>query len=228
MIRTQGLDKKAARQAIKKNLVLVDGQAAYKISQNVDSRVQKITYEGRQINFSPHRYYMLNKPVQTICANKDDKYPTVFDLLGDIDQKDLYSVGRLDFWTSGLLLITDNGRLGRRMLNPQSHVDKLYQVTTKEALDLSDVAAFKAGLTIDGHVKLKEAFLDLKSGHEALVQVSEGKNRQVRKMFLSRGKLVLKLRRVKFGPLDLDENLGAGDFRELTQEEIVSLIPYFD
>ncbi|WEV44974.1 pseudouridine synthase [Streptococcaceae bacterium ESL0687] len=228
LIKTQEINKKEARQAIKKGLVLIDGHTAYKISQNVDSRVQEVTYNGCLIDFWPHSYYMLNKPVQTVCANKDDKHPTVFDLLGDTSQKDLYSVGRLDFWTTGLLLLTDNGPLGRRMLNPENHVDKIYQVKTKEALSPDDVIAFKEGVTIDGDVRLKEAYLDLKSTHEAQVQISEGKNRQVRKMFLARGKLVLELKRIKFGPLNLDPDLAVGYFRELTEEEIRRLIPYFD
>ncbi|OFI47900.1 hypothetical protein BG262_07875 [Floricoccus penangensis] len=222
------LNKKETKKAIKEGLVTVDGKIPAKISQNVDSSVQDVIFRGEKVIFYPHKYYMLHKPVQTISANTDKKHETVFDLLENVDKSELYLVGRLDFWTSGLLLITDNGKLGRNMLNPESHVEKIYQVTTKEPLVASDVDKFAQGLSIDGDVLLKPAQLEITGAHHANVKISEGRNRQVRKMFLSTGKLVTELKRIKFGPLDLGEDLAPGQYRELTIKEVESLIPHFN
>lgn len=222
------LNKKETKKAIKEGLVTVDGEIPTKISQNVDSSVQEVIFRGEKVIFYPHKYYMLHKPVQTISANTDEKYETVFDLLENVDKSELYLVGRLDFWTSGLLLITDNGKLGRSMLNPESHVEKIYQVTTKEPLVASDVDKFAQGLLIDGDVLLRPAQLEITDAHHANVKISEGRNRQVRKMFLSTGKLVTELKRIKFGPLYLDEDLAPGQYRELTIKEVESLIPHFN
>ena len=113
------------------------------------------------------------------------------------------------------------------MIKPEAHVEKVYQVEVKEPLEPDDVRKFRAGLVIDGDVSLAPAKLAILSDHTAIVTISEGKNRQIRKMFLSVGKLVTKLVRTQIGPIQLDERLKAGDYRALTKSEIQSLAPYF-
>ena len=171
---------------------------------------------------------MVNKAMRTLSANKDAELPVVFDAFPDIiDKASLYIIGRLDFLSQGLLLITDNGKLGRNLIKPEAHVEKVYQVEVKEPLESDDVRKFRAGLVIDGDVSLAPAQLVILSDHTAIVSISEGKNRQIRKMFLSVGKLVTKLVRTQIGPIQLDDSLKPGDYRALTKSEILSLAPYF-
>ena len=220
--------KSDIKKIMREHRVSVNGQVITARNEQVDSSIHHLTLDGRKINFPPHRYFMVNKAMRTLSANKDAELPVVFDVLpNDIDKTNLYIIGRLDFLSQGLLLITDNGKLGRNLIKPEAHVEKVYQVEVKEPLEPDDVRKFRAGLVIDGDVSLAPAKLAILSDHTAIVTISEGKNRQIRKMFLSVGKLVTKLVRTQIGPIQLDERLKAGDYRALTKSEIQSLAPYF-
>lgn len=220
--------KSDIKKIMREHLVSVNGQVITARNEQVDSSIHHLTLDGRKINFPPHRYFMVNKAMRTLSANKDAELPVVFDVLpNDIDKTNLYIIGRLDFLSQGLLLITDNGKLGRNLIKPEAHVEKVYQVEVKEPLEPDDVRKFRAGLVIDGDVSLAPAQLVILSDHTAIVSISEGKNRQIRKMFLSVGKLVTKLVRTQIGPIQLDESLKPGDYRALTKSEIQSLAPYF-
>ncbi|MGO2742744.1 MAG: pseudouridine synthase [Pseudolactococcus laudensis] len=220
--------KSDIKKIMREHRVSVNGQVITARNEQVDSSIHHLTLDGRKINFPPHRYFMVNKAMRTLSANKDAELPVVFDVLpNDIDKTNLYIIGRLDFLSQGLLLITDNGKLGRNLIKPEAHVEKVYQVEVKEPLEPDDVRKFRAGLVIDGDVSLAPAQLVILSDHTAIVSISEGKNRQIRKMFLSVGKLVTKLVRTQIGPIQLDESLKPGDYRALTKSEIQSLAPYF-
>ena len=220
--------KSDIKKIMREHRVSVNGQVITARNEQVDSSIHHLTLDGRKINFPPHRYFMVNKAMRTLSANKDAELPVVFDVFtNDIDKTNLYIIGRLDFLSQGLLLITDNGKLGRNLIKPEAHVEKVYQVEVKEPLEPDDVRKFRAGLVIDGDVSLAPAQLVILSDHTAIVSISEGKNRQIRKMFLSVGKLVTKLVRTQIGPIQLDESLKPGDYRALTKSEIQSLAPYF-
>lgn len=220
--------KSDIKKIMREHRVSVNGQVITARNEQVDSSIHHLTLDGRKINFPPHRYFMVNKAMRTLSANKDAELPVVFDVLPNaIDKTNLYIIGRLDFLSQGLLLITDNGKLGRNLIKPEAHVEKVYQVEVKEPLEPDDVRKFRAGLVIDGDVSLAPAQLVILSDHTAIVSISEGKNRQIRKMFLSVGKLVTKLVRTQIGPIQLDESLKPGDYRALTKSEIQSLAPYF-
>lgn len=220
--------KSDIKKILREHRVSVNGQVITARNEQVDSSIHHLTLDGRKINFPPHRYFMVNKAMRTLSANKDAELPVVFDVLpNDIDKTNLYIIGRLDFLSQGLLLITDNGKLGRNLIKPEAHVEKVYQVEVKEPLEPDDVRKFRAGLVIDGDVSLAPAQLVILSDHTAIVSISEGKNRQIRKMFLSVGKLVTKLVRTQIGPIQLDDRLKPGDYRALTKSEIQSLAPYF-
>ena len=144
----------------------------------------------------------------------------MLDLLGEEYQNiGLFPAGRLDKDTEGLLLLTNDGPLAHRLLAPRSHVDKVYYVEVDGALDESDAEAVRAGVTLaDGYVCLPGE-LELLSGNRALITLREGKYHQVKRMLASRGKPVVYLNRVRFGPLVLDENLPKGGWRALTEGE---------
>ena len=221
--------KSDIKKILRDQRVAVDGQVVTARNEQVDSSIHHLTLDGHKISFPPHRYFMVNKAMRTLSANKDADLPVVFDALpDDIDKTGLYIIGRLDFLSQGLLLITDNGKLGRNLIKPEAHVEKVYQVEVKEPLEVDDVRKFRAGLVIDGDVSVAPAQLTILSDHTAVVTISEGKNRQIRKMFLSVGKLVTKLVRTQIGPIRLDERLKPGEYRALTKPEIQSLVPFFN
>ncbi|MEG1094059.1 MAG: 16S rRNA pseudouridine(516) synthase, partial [Lactococcus sp.] len=179
----------------------------------------------QQLTAFGHCYFMMNKPAGVLSANKDEQLPTYRSLLKEKNGA-LYPVGRLDFLTTGLLFITDNGPLGIDMLKPQQHVSKTYFVETWEPLEERDKAAFAAGIEFIGGVRTQPAQLEILDAHHAKVTIQEGKYHQVKKMFLALGKKVEQLQRLSFGPLVLDEHLQPGAYRPLTQQEILSLKPY--
>lgn len=221
--------KSEVKKIIKQNRVQVDGIPINLINYQVDSNINEVMLDGKLVQFPAHRYLMLNKAIRTLSANQDTSLPVVFDSLSlDINREGLYIIGRLDFLSEGLILITDNGKLGRKLLNPEAHVEKVYEVVTKESLSDTAVAKFASGLVIDGTVKLAPARLVVTSEHTASITISEGKNRQIRKMFLSIGVLVTKLVRTQIGPIKLDEHLASGDYRSLTKSEIQTLSCYFN
>ena len=223
------MKKSEVKKIIKQNRVLVDGIPINLINHQVDSNINEVKLDGKPVQFPAHRYLMLNKAIRTLSANQDASLPVVFDALSpDINREGLYIIGRLDFLSEGLILITDNGKLGRKLLAPDAHVEKVYEVVTKEPLSETAIAKFTSGLVIDGTVKLAPAKLVLTSEHTASITISEGKNRQIRKMFLSIGVLVTKLVRRQIGPIKLDERLASGDYRSLTKPEIKALSRYFN
>ncbi|MDR0922369.1 MAG: pseudouridine synthase [Lactobacillales bacterium] len=219
--------KKEIHRLMKLKKVVIDEKPEYNGKRNVEPLLHKIEVNGTRIQTSPHVYYLLNKPSGVLTANSDENHQTVMDLLKEEDRReDLYSVGRLDRSTSGLLLLTNNGPLGYEMLHPTRHVTKRYRVEIKEALENSDILRFAEGIEFIGGVKVKPAKLEIIDGHHACVEISEGKFHQVKKMFFSVGKKVEKLQRIQFGPLLLEENLPLGAYRTLTQEELEKLRPY--
>ena len=221
--------KSEVKKIIKQNRVLVDGIPINLINHQVDSNINEVKLDGQLVQFPAHRYLMLNKAIRTLSANQDASLPVVFDALSsDINREGLYIIGRLDFLSEGLILITDNGKLGRKLLEPEAHVEKAYEVVTKEPLSETAVAEFASGLVIDGTIRLDPAKLVVTSEHTANITIGEGKNRQIRKMFLSIGVLVTKLVRTEIGPIKLDEQLASGDYRALTKSEIKALSRYFN
>lgn len=225
LLAQEKVSRKAMKQALLKKEILVDDCPASSLAQNVDTGLQKLVFQGRQIQGYEHNYLMLHKPNGVVTASKDKKLPTVMDLLPpDIQSDQLYAIGRLDRDTTGLLLLTDNGPLGFQLLHPQYHVDKTYQVKVNGLLTPNHIQQFKDGIVfLDGTV-CKPAKLEILSASptesHASITISEGKFHQVKKMFLSVGVKVTSLKRVQFGDFTLDTELAEGQFRSLNPEEL--------
>lgn len=220
--------RKTVKRLIQRKVVLVDGEAVTNGSFNVEGRLHQVTVQGAPISGFSHQYVMLNKPAGVVTALTDATCKTVLDLINDRDKTEgLYPVGRLDRDTEGLLLLTDNGQLGYQLLIPDKKVSKVYEVTTKEPLETTDIAAFAAGIVFIGGEMCKPAQLEIVDAHRARLSLSEGKFHQVKKMFLAVGKKVVHLKRIAMGPLELDESLPLGSYRFLTQQELQLLKPYF-
>lgn len=211
--------------------VRIDGEIERSMQKNVDSRLHTITVSSQQLE-TKEVYYLMNKPSGVVTANKDARHPTVMDLLTkEAFSEDLYSVGRLDRDTQGLVLLTNNGQLGYDLLHPVKKVVKIYEAVVNEPVTAEDVEAFAKGITFIGGVVCQPAKLTVLATANGCstvrLAISEGKFHQVKKMFLARGKKVTFLKRIALGPLSLPEDLPLGSFRELTLSELKALKPYF-
>ena len=228
LLAQEKVSRKAMKQALLKKEILVDDSPARSLAQNVDTGLQKLVFQGRQIQEYEHIYLMLYKPNGVVTASKDKKLPTVMDLVPkNIQSGQLYAIGRLDRDTTGLLLLTDNGPLGFQLLHPQYHVDKSYQVVVNGPLTSDHIQKFKEGIVFLDGTTCKPAQLEILSSSptesRASITISEGKFHQVKKMFLSVGVKVTALKRTHFGPWNLDDNLQEGDYRPLNSEELASI-----
>ncbi|MEW4354213.1 pseudouridine synthase [Streptococcus pneumoniae] len=220
------------KKLLKSQQVTVDGETITSGNQLVDSSLQVIQVSGKKVVLGSSVYYLLNKPQGVVSAVSDAKHQTVIDLIESKDKREgLYPIGRLDRDTEGLLLITNNGPLGFRMLHPKYHVDKVYEVVVNGLLSDDAVAFFLRGVRfLDGTI-CKPAELEILSADvthsHARIRISEGKFHQVKKMFLAYGVKVTYLKRIAFGKFTLDEDLPAGHYRELTSQEKQYLTDYF-
>ncbi len=167
-------------------------------------------------------YIMLNKPKGFITSVDDEKErPTVMDLISDIDER-IFPVGRLDFNTSGMLIMTNDGDLAYKLSHPKNHIYKTYRAKVSGMVSAERLAKLRKGVDIGGFVTSK-AIVDVvkQSERSAVVEIKiyEGKNRQVRKMFAAVGNKVIDLERIEIGELRLG-HLKQGHYRKLTQKEI--------
>lgn len=221
------------KKLIRSRLVTVDGCIAFGDNMNVDPSLQEILVRGEQLRWQESLYLIMNKPKGVVTARSDKKHPTVLDLLEDEDKMPgTYPVGRLDRDTEGLVLLTNNGPLGFRMLHPRYHVSKTYYVEVNGKLGVDAVHFFKEGISfLDGN-KCQPAHLKLISSaavkSTAYVTLLEGKFHQVKKMFLAYGVKVIYLKRVAFGPFVLEESLLPGSYRQLNEEEKNLLKAFLD
>ena len=208
------------KKEIKAGLVSVNGVTVLRPEEQVREAADLVCYKGQPCVYEEYVYYLLHKPAGVVSSTDEPGECTVLDLLGEEYRNiGLFPAGRLDKDTEGLLLLTNDGPLAHRLLAPRSHVDKVYYVETDGELDEGDAWAVRAGITLaDGYVCLPGE-LELLSGNCAQITLREGKYHQVKRMLAARGKPVVYLKRVRFGPLVLDEKLPKGGWRALTEGE---------
>ncbi len=211
---------------IKKGKVSVNSEVIKDSGFNVKDD-DEVMFNGKIVNYTKYRYFILNKPQGVVSATKDNFDKTVIDLLDEKTQKiNLFPVGRLDKDTEGLLILTNDGEFAHNSLSPKKHVDKTYFVEVEGCLRDSDVKAFFEGITIDSETLLKSAKLEIIKADEishCYVTISEGKFHQVKKMFRAVDKTVLYLKRVSFGGYKLPEDVAIGEYRELREDELAVL-----
>ena len=208
----------------KQGLISVNGKVINNPGVQVDSESDDIRFNGEKIVYREFVYIMLNKPDGYISATFDKYDPIVLDL---IDQSYLvfepFPVGRLDKDTEGLLVLTNDGQLAHRVLSPKKHVPKTYYAKIQGKVTEEDILAFEKGVILDdGYETMPSQLKILKSDEMSEIELTihEGKFHQVKRMFESVGKKVVYLKRLSMGKLMLDENLGLGEYRELTDEEV--------
>lgn len=224
ILSSQGVATRSiAQRLIRSGKVSVNGAVVRDPSLKFEPADCEILLEGKVLNYKKYVYIMMNKPSGLLCVSRDNKAPTVMDLLTeDFLRPGLFPAGRLDKDTVGLVIITNDGDFGHRILSPKKWVAKRYHAIVDGPVGDREIEAFSQGITLEDGTVCRPAGLKLlKDGANPMVEVeiTEGKYHQVKRMFLSVGRRVLWLKRVSIGKLQLDERLREGEFREMTEEE---------
>ncbi|MDM8331388.1 pseudouridine synthase [Limosilactobacillus pontis] len=220
--------RRASEKLIQSGRVQVNGETVTELGTKVGRR-DKVEVDGVPIHREPHVYYLLNKPRGVISSAHDDKgRKTVVDILREDEVEErIYPVGRLDYDTTGILLLTNDGALANKLMHPRFEVAKTYIAKVKGIVQNDELKRLRLGVRVDGR-KTKPAKTRLKEvdrHHQtSLVQLTihEGRYHQVKRMFEAVGHPVIKLHRETYGFLNL-QGLQSGEFRELRPEEVTKL-----
>jgi len=214
-----------ARRWIAEGRVAVDGRKIQTPDAWVDPEHQKVTLDGRPMRSARKIYLLLYKPKGYVTTYKDpDNRPTVYELLKDVPDK-VFSAGRLDLDSSGLLIFTNDGTFADRITSPESHVPKTYLVKSSLLLSDEQLDQLRQGVVLsDGPTRPAEVKRIRNSERYTFFEITltEGRNRQVRRMVETLGAKVLKLVRTKFGNIEIGD-LQIGKYRTLTDPEIRDL-----
>lgn len=180
-----------------------------------------IVLNGQRLKARGFRYIVMHKPPGTICSNVDEAYPSLFSCT-DIDNvSELHIAGRLDADTTGLVLITDDGRWSFDIISPNTQCEKVYRVGLRDAVADDVALKIETGVQLQGEGRLTlPARLDVVGPREVLLTITEGKFHQVKRMFAAVGNRVVSLHREKIGEVRLD--IGVGQWRYLTADEVTS------
>ncbi|WP_049722964.1 pseudouridine synthase [Gilvimarinus polysaccharolyticus] len=207
------------RLLIAQKRILLDGKEAQSVQQKV-TEFTHVVLDGRCLRDNTPVYIMLNKPPGVVSATKDLKHPTVLDLIDHPKKTELHIVGRLDFNTTGLVLLTNNGAWSRKVSLPETKLEKTYQVTLSKPLSEQYIDAFEKGIyfAYEG-MTTQPARLTILSEYTATLSLVEGKYHQVKRMFGFFQNQVMELHRVSVGSIELGE-LNLGDYRLLAKDEV--------
>lgn len=185
----------------------------------------EVFVNGNKVTIKKNEYYLLNKPKGYICSVSDDKgRKTVMDLMPQGAGR-IYPVGRLDYDSEGLLIMTTDGELAQKLTHPSNEVPKTYLVKVEGTVTETALNPIRSGIEIDGYVtkKCKAHIVETNKAYTKIhITITEGKNREIRKMFAAIGKEVMLLKRIKIGEISL-RGLDRGSYRKLTVQEIAYL-----
>ncbi len=214
--------RRKADQLIEEGKVIVNGKPA-KVGQTIDPVKDRIKVSGKPVEKPRFEYVMFHKSKDSLTTKSDPEgRKTIYDILPP-EFRHLHPIGRLDRATTGLLILTNDGDLTQRLAHPKFHVSKVYRAMLNKPLELEDAQVIAKGVELDG-VMTKSASINTigDDGLNIEITISEGRYRQVRRMFEAVGYEVLKLKRTHFGPIDLGR-LALGKTRLLSPREIENL-----
>lgn len=205
--------------------VTVDGRIVRELGTRVDPEQQRLAVDGSPVKGERHVYWLVNKPRGYLCTNRDPaRRPLAIDLVPQVAQR-VYTVGRLDEDSEGLLLLTNDGDLAHRLMHPRFGVEKTYLALVAGAPSPEDLQQLLKGVWLsDGHVKARHVkrLKPQGTGTWLRIVLSEGKNREIRRMLARLGHKVLRLQRVAIGPVAIGK-LATGKTRKLTGPELAAL-----
>ena len=211
------------RRLIAQRRIFLDGDVAHSVQQPV-KEFTHVVLDGSCLKNNTPFYIMLNKPKGVVCATKDISHSTVLDLIQHPQKNELHIVGRLDFNTTGLVLLTNDGAWSRRISLPETKLAKTYEVTVSKPLSNEYVAVFQEGLYFaHENITTQPAVLEIISKYTAKLSVTEGKYHQIKRMFGFFQNEVVALHRVSVGHIHLEE-LELSRSRPLTVKEIASSV----
>ena len=213
--------RRAADELIKKGKVQVNNKVCDQVGTKINKN-DKVIVNKKLIKPEKNIYVLLNKPKDYISTNKDThNRRVVFDLIKGINER-LFSVGRLDRKTTGLLLLTNDGDIAKKLTHPSYKIKKIYSVTLEKKISNDEISQIKNGLFIEDEYIKVDNIERLEKDYEVGIEIHMGKNRIVRKIFESLNHRVSKLDRVLFGPFT-KKDLPRGKWRILNQNEIRNL-----
>ena len=216
------LNKNQIRLLLAQNKVSVDGHIETNRERLINT-FSVIIVDGQVIQNNPSCYLMLNKQIGVVSATQDHEHQTVIDLINHNQSNQLHIVGRLDKNTSGLVLLTNDSRWSEKLTSPVSKVEKHYTVTLKHKLSRDYVEAFDKGMYFGfENITTQPAKLEIVSDYQAKVILTEGKYHQIKRMFGRFRNPVVALHREKIGNIKLDESLNTGEWRTLSNEEVLN------
>ena len=214
------LNKSEAIQLIHAGTLIVNGEAVTNEATQVHEN-NKVVMNGQRLKARPFRYLLMHKPANTICSNIDEVYPSLFNYIDVKNRTELHIAGRLDADTTGLVLITDDGRWSFSITSPSQRCDKVYRVTLARPLGDDVALKFKQGITLQGELHpTLPATIEIITPTEVLLTITEGKFHQVKRMFAAVGNRVNALHRAQIGQIGLDVEVG--HWRYLRADEIQS------
>ncbi|MEO8616854.1 MAG: pseudouridine synthase [Luteolibacter sp.] len=185
------------------------------------SEFTEVALDGETLQKREAVYLMLHKPDGYLSATSDPQHPTVIDLIDHPNRSELHLAGRLDRASTGLLLLTNDGKWSRMVTEPDGEIAKTYRVTTRDPILEETASIFGQGIYFAYEdLTTRPAQLEILGSHEALISIHEGRYHQVKRMFHAVGNKVLSLHRESIGPLVLDPDLAPGQCRSLTAPEI--------
>ncbi len=218
--------RRASEELITSGRVTVNGQVVRELGTKVDADKDAVAFDGKAVVLeASHVTIMLNKPCGYITTMKDERgRASVAELIPLDEYPALFPIGRLDKDTSGLLLFTDDGELGDKLLHPRHHIGKTYLATIQGSPTDEEIERLRTGIELDGRMTAPAECELLAKGRlsEVRIQIFEGRNRQVRRMFEAIGHPVVKLERVAIGDLSLGK-LERGTWRQLTADDFAAL-----
>ncbi len=213
------LSRKEATAALRSGRVSVDSAVVRDPAMHVDPEKQEITLDSKVISYQKFLYIMLRKPKGYVSSTDDPGAPTVLELLPEeLSHRDLFPCGRLDRYTTGLMILTDDGVSAHRRLSPKHHAEKVYDFTCERPLCRID--ELEAGVHIAGGYLTKPCRIERTGEFSGRITLTEGKYHQIKQMLYAVGNRIVTLERISFAGIELDQSLAEGEWRYLTEAEV--------